>query len=126
MDIELKEYLKEVNFDKQFDFLVKKLKGKDVVIYGCGQLFEYINKKYNLKLINIIGVCDLKFLNAGVTEFLGYKVLDLKEIEVLKPDYILVSMLNYTEIIKNFETKIRLKPLVKKSLIKVLKEIWCR
>lgn len=127
MDKELTQFLEDIDFKKQLELLIKKLKGKKIIIYGCGQLFQLINQNYNLKELNIIGLSDTKFLsNEEGKEYLGYKIIPRKKIPDYKPDYIVIATLNYIDIIKNFDYNIKLKPLVKKSFFKVLKEIWCK
>jgi len=127
MDVELNQFLKKVNFDKQFENLIKKLKNKKVVIYGCGQLFQLINEKYDLSKLQILGVSDYKFSDSDEKQkFSGYKIIPKSKIPNYKPDYILIATLNYTDIIKNFDYSIKLKPLVKKGLFYDLKEIWCK
>ena len=57
----MEQYLKEHNFDKHFENLCKQLKGKTVVIYGTGKMFQTIAKNYDLTKLNIIGVIDKKY-----------------------------------------------------------------
>lgn len=124
-------YLYNYDFDKTLPKLVKKLKGKTVLIYGAGVFFELIHKFFNLSELNIIGISDKKFETHGENdEYLGYKVYAPNEIRDLKPDYVLVATKFYVNIIENMYygilkgTKIKIKPLVKKSLFTLLKEIW--
>ena len=41
--------------------LNKKLKGKTIVIYGSGLLFQKVLSNYDLSELNIIGISDRKF-----------------------------------------------------------------
>ena len=72
----LEEHLKQCKFDKYFKKLTKKLKGKKVIIYGTGSMFQYIQKNYDLSGLNIIGVSDGKYLlEQEGEEDLGYKII---------------------------------------------------
>ena len=129
--MDLEYFLKDVNFDKQFKRLQKKLKGKSVVIYGTGQLFQYIHEKYDLSTLNIIAVSDGKYSeNDKGQEFLGYKIVPITDVAELNPDYVVVAILNYVDIVYNFErivfNKIKTKiiPLAQKRLRAIIKEIW--
>ncbi len=124
-------YLEEFNFKKHLEKLNKKLKGKSVVLYGAGVFLEAINKYYDLSKLNIIGISDKRFDEHGENEtFLGYKVYSIEEIKNLNPDYILVATKFYIPIIEDLyfnkfvNTKITIKPLVKKTFLTLLKEIW--
>ena len=124
-------YLYRHKFDKTLPKLVKKLKNKKVVLYGAGLYLKTILKYFDLSKLDIIGVSDKKFEKHEEGEtFCGYKVLAPDEIKALRPDYILVSTKFYISIIEemytNFliGTKIKVKPLVMKSFLTLLKEIW--
>lgn len=119
------KYLETVNFKKQFYNLCRKLKNKRVVIYGCGQLFDFIYNNYDLSNLNIIGVSDLKFTEKQENEtYLGYKIILKSKIQSENPDYVLIASMQYVSVIKNFDINVKLKPLVRKSFLDVLKEIW--
>ncbi len=130
MDKEL-EYLKSVNFAKQLKKLNKKLKGKTVVIYGAGILFEKLKNNYDLSGLNIIGISDRKYTEeAEGQEHLGYKIIPLDRIADYKPDYVLISTLKFLSIMDDFKnnvfkgTKIKVLPLVDKPFFTLLKEIF--
>ena len=125
----LEEHLKECGFEKYFKKLVKKLKGKTVVVYGTGMLFELVNDNYDLSQINIVGVSDIKYLSSqeGKLDF-GYKIIPLSILEKCDADVILLGVQNYDSIKEEFEedyfvdkpTKII--PLVKIPLFKRIKD----
>lgn len=130
MKDDLEKYLEDINFDKQFKKLVKKLKNKKVIIYGIGKLYKLIKSKYDLSQFNIVAVCDTKFTRKDENTFDSdgiKKVLPYKLVEI-DCDYILISALRYLNIIKNIETEIEntkikvlpLAPIPKLSLIKEL------
>lgn len=131
MSEELVQYLKKINYDKQYKRLMSKLKGKSVIIYGAGQLFQLINERYDLSSLNIIGVSDKKYTPEDEgQDFLGYKIIPYNRIMDYKPDYVAVATLNYLNIIESLvcevfdKTKTKVIPLAKKPLLTLLKEIW--
>lgn len=124
-------YLEKFNFKKNLERLNKKLKGKTVVLYGAGVFLEAIKKYYDLSKLNIIGISDKRFdEHEENAKFLGYKVYSREELKDLNPDYILVSTKFYISIIEDMyyntfrNSKIKIKPLVRKSFFTLLKEIW--
>ena len=131
MSEDMEHYLREINFDKQYNKIIQKYKNKKIIIYGAGQLFQTICEKYDLTKLNIIGISDGKYTSADEEqEFLNYKKIPLDKIADYKPDYVLVSTLRYLSIIENFEdnvfknSKIKIRPLATKGFWQVLKEIW--
>ena len=124
-------YLIENNFEKNLKKLNKLTKGKSVVIYGAGSLFETAKKYYDLSKLNIIGISDAKFsAHEENGECFNYKMYSIEELKELKPDYILVATKFYINIIENFyyeifkDTKIKIKALIKKPFLTIWKEIW--
>lgn len=127
----LEQFLSDIKFEKQFAKLKKRLRGKTVVIYGSGQLFQLVKEKYDLSDINIIAISDGKYTSEDRgNEFLGYKTVPAADIADLKPDYVVVAILNYTEIVYNFghntfsNLKTKFIPLAQKKFMTILKEIW--
>ena len=124
-------YLFKHKFDKTLPKLIKKLKNKKVVFYGAGIYLEVIKKYFDISGINVIGIADKKFeIYCQNEEFLGYKTIAPSDIENIKPDYVIVTTKNYISIIEDLYfdllkgKKIKIKPLVKKSFITLVKEIW--
>ena len=111
--------------------LNKKLKGKTIVIYGSGLLFQKVLSNYDLSELNIIGISDRKYIedDEGKKD-LGYPIVPLTKIVDYKPDYVLISTLKFLEIMDNFihkdfkGTKIKVLPLVDKPFWKMIKEIF--
>ncbi len=130
MDEQL-EYLESVKFAKQLPRLVKKLKGKSVVVYGTGILFQKIVKNFDLSDLNIIGVSDRKYTSEDAgKEALGYKIIPLDDLKSANPDYVLVATLKFLSIIDDFRynffkgTKTKVLPLVDKPFFTLLKDIF--
>ena len=124
-------YLFQHKFHKTLPKLIKKLKNKTVVFYGAGVYLELIQKYFDISKINIVGISDKKYeIYKSESSFLGYKTLAPSEIKSVNPDYVLVSTKNYISIVEDLHynilhgTKIKIKPLVKKSLLTLIKEIW--
>lgn len=127
----LEEHLKSCKFDKYFKKLVKNLKGKTVIVYGTGTLFQLIQEKYDLSQLNIIGVSDNKYvLNEEGSFDLGYKIIPLPKLKDYPCDIVLLGLLNYTGVLYDFAdmvykgTKTKILPLVRKPLLVALKDIW--
>ena len=124
-------YLRKNKFNKSFKKLKSIVKDKKVVIYGTGTLFQYINNYYNLRELNIIGVSDMKYSlkQEGEDDF-GYKIIPKSSISKYKPDYVLVATENYFNIVEDLEMKYFINtntsvlPLVPKSLLNLIKNIW--
>lgn len=124
-------YLYEHKFNKTLPKLLKKLKNKKVVFYGAGAYLGLIKKYYDISSIDVIGIADKKYeIYKSENEFLGYKTLSPSEIKDLNPDYVIVTTKKYISIIEDLyydilqNCKIKIKPLVKKSLLTLVKEIW--
>ncbi len=125
------EYLKKINFSKHLAKIAKKLKEKKVIIYGAGAFFQTINREYDLSCLNIIAIADRKFVNhEDGEEFLGYRLCSPDEMESLQTDYVLVSMINFINVIEDLEetslknAKVKIKPLINKPFVDILKELW--
>ena len=93
--------------------------------------FQAIKKHYDISDINIIGISDRRFEGHEPNEeCFGYKVYAPSELKDLNPDYVLVATKMYIGIIEDLyydtlkDTKIKIKPLLKKGLFTLIKEIW--
>ena len=125
-------YLQSHNFEKHLKKLSKKLQNKSIVLYGAGAYLKTIKTFYDLNSLNIIGISDKRFEKDEntETEFLGYKTIKPGDIKIFNPDYVLVATKFYINIIEDLmlntlsETSIKVRPLVKKSFITLIKEIW--
>lgn len=123
-------FLNNLKFEKQLNQLKKKYKNKKIVVYGAGQLFQVIKKHYNIEELNIVGISDNRYYDDFVEEQFGYKAVLPHQIADLAPDVVLVAVKFYINLIDDleqgilFDTKIKIKPLVKKPFFTLLKEIW--
>ncbi len=124
-------YLYKFDFDKTLPKLIKKLEGKSVLIYGAGVFFELMKKYFDLSGLNIVGISDKRFTEHEENEeWEGYKAYAPEEIKELNPDYVLVATKYYINIIEDLyynllkDTKIKIKPLMKKPFWTLVKEIW--
>ena len=92
-----KKLLKELQFDKQLDVLSKKYNNKKIILYGAGKFFYTIKENYDLKKLNIIAISDKKFSDITAPiydETLGYNKISPEAISSLKPDIVLLSLIN--------------------------------
>ena len=122
-------YLFKHKFEKTLPKLIKDLKGKRVVIYGVGVLWELINRYFDLSELNVIAVSDKRFSNHKDGEmFSGKKVCSVEEIEGINPDCVIVATKLYTELIRTLKQdalkNVAVRPLIKKSFLSLLKEVW--
>ncbi len=93
--MEIPEILKNLNAQKQIEYLVKKYSGKRIVIYGAGKFFDVLKKEYDLSGLNVIAVSDKKFSEIKEPVFdesVGYNVIAPMRIYTLKPDMVLLCV----------------------------------
>lgn len=132
MDKNYKAYLEKVKFDIWLKKIIKRAQNKQVIIYGIGNLFQYIYEHYDLSKLNIIGLSDIKFdYFEAEQKCFGFRTIKKNNIVKEKPDIILIGAENYVDIILNFENnseykKIEILPLIKKPLGTLIKELWRR
>lgn len=123
-------FLKRRNFKSRLKKLTQKLKNKKIVIYGAGQLFEEINRHYDLSGLNIIALADRKFNDYEEEKFLNYPAVSPSKIIELAPDYVLVSTLKYFDVVKTMdkdkfdEKNIKIIPFLGIDFINKIKGIW--
>lgn len=110
------KFLKEIDFDSRYEKLLEELKDKKIILYGAGEFFEFLNKRYDFNKLNIIGISDKRFTRQD-KEFLGYKAIKVSNIINEEPDVVLLTLFNYEPVMSylktNFfeETDIRLVPI---------------
>lgn len=132
MDKNYKAYLEKVKFDIWLKKIIKRAQNKQVIIYGIGNLFQYIYEHYDLSKLNIIGLSDIKFdYFEEEQKCFDFRTIKKNNIVKEKPDIILIGAENYVDIILNFENnseykKIEILPLIKKPLGTLIKELWRR
>lgn len=124
-------YLYANKFDKTLPKLIKKLKNKKIVFYGAGVFLELIQKYFDISELNVIAIADKKYeIYRSEDTVFGYKTCAPTDIIKLKPDYVIVATKMYIGIVEDLyynilkDSKIKIKPLLKKSLITLIKEIW--
>lgn len=95
---ELKTYLKYNKFSKHLSKIEQQLKGKNIIVYGAGKLFQTIVDNYDLSNLNIIGICDAKYTSVDNGElYLGYPKMTRSCLDLYKYDYILIATKNYIQ-----------------------------
>ena len=124
-------YLYEHRFDKTLPKLLRKIKNKSVVFYGAGVYLELIKRYFDISSLNVIGIADKRYeIHNSDEEFLGYKTISPRDIQQLNPDYVIVTTKTYINIIEDLHynllkgSKIKIKPMVSKSFVTLIKEIW--
>jgi len=99
------EYLKEIYFEDRLKFLSHKYKGKKILIYGNGIIFNVMCKNYDIqKYLNVCAVSDLRYEKNETKEYLGFKAVKPAEIKFSNADVILLTTVNPKEI-KSFLQK---------------------
>ncbi len=84
---QIRKIIDRGDFQKRIDSLSRKYKGKNVVLYGAGYIFEYITENYDLSGLNIVAVADIN----QAEEFKGYKAIKPNDIPKYNVDVILIS-----------------------------------
>lgn len=128
-DKQIEQYLKKINFDKQYKKFIKKYKDKKIIIYGAGQFFRIIFSKYDFSMLNIIGICDRSFSKTGIKEFYGYKTIFVEDLYNYEPDLIVTATLEYLNLIEYIqkdifhEKKMEIRPLAYMPMGMFLREL---
>jgi len=97
-------YFKKNNLQKKIDELARKYRGKKVLVYGAGIIFDVVSDNFDLSLLNISHVSDVKFQSAGI--YKGYKTVPCREIPDIKPDLVLFTLQNPKPAMNSFEKEI--------------------
>ena len=127
---EYTNYLKRIRFDDKLAILSKKYKGKKILIYGNGVLFDAICRNYDIgKYLDICAVSDLRYEKNPKDEYLGFKAAAPSCIKKTDAEIVLVTTVNTTEI-KNFLIKnslikkgVKIEPFIQKGLIDKIENI---
>ncbi len=125
-----KRLLRRNRFDKRFNMLKEKVKNKKVVIYGANSILDEIQRCYNLEDLNVVAISDSKFVDSDISLYKGFKSISPIEIKTLNPDFVFVCNAHSMDEIEYLryqllvDTDIKVLPLVKRSLISTIKEIW--
>lgn len=126
---EIMDFLKAKNFQKRIDNLSKKYKDKKIILYGAGLFFNVINKNYDLSKLNIVGLVDLKFLDAQ--EYQGYKAYNTDYFCNKDFDVVLISMIEpdvaedfFEEILFPEYGKFKFEPIMQFSFIDRIKMLF--
>ena len=112
--------LSEINFVGVAD--------KNFYIHGSKSLDELILKYYGVAGINIEGITDDKDFSEMFDNLQNVEISALESLSKDQVDYILIGLKNYVPVVESLyekfkDTNIKIRPLVKKSIITLLKEI---
>ena len=86
------KYFKDINAQKQINRLAKIYENKKIVIYGAGEYFKTLQDNYDLSVLNIVGICDLKFETSKELNPSNYKALNRNELKDYDYDIILTAI----------------------------------
>jgi len=101
-----KAYLKQINFKKVLNNFIQEIGTQKVLIYGAGLLFKTAVENYDFSKLNIVGISDKKFEEENAPEqFIGFKTYKPDLIEELNPDYILITIKEYNNLLRAFLIK---------------------
>ena len=96
-------------FKDTLNTLFGDLRDKRVLLYGAGEDFVVLNKKYDFKKkFNVTGIADIKFEKDEKKLFIGYKKVSPKNIQKEDFDVILVTSEQPKNIVKYLKEKLRL------------------
>lgn len=104
--MDLLNYLKLNNAQKQIDKMAKKYKNKKVVIYGAGEYFQLIEQNYDLSKLNIVAIADLKFATdkeQNKTKYIPIAPDDLKGYDF---DVLIIALINDLAVLNHIDKKI--------------------
>ena len=68
-------------FKNHLEILLSEISGKRILLYGAGEGFIELNKRFDLiKKLDIVAIADKKFENANVKSFLNLKAISPEKI----------------------------------------------
>lgn len=114
----LEQYLEQHKYQKQLDNLAKKFRNKKVVIHGYGALFRLIEKKFDLRQFNIVGITDKKFSKFNNNDFpTNHTCIQIDDLYKYDFDVILTATENYIPVINKLKkiTNKKISPLISKT-----------
>ena len=96
---ELKTKTKE--FEEHVNTLINKVKDKKVILYGAGEGFIELNKKYKFnEVLNVLAIADKKFDSVGNTTFEGMRAISPNQIINEEYEIILITCENTKRILE--------------------------
>ena len=100
---------KTEEFEKHIECLINEIKDKKVLIYGAGEGFLALNKKYSFSsALNVIGISDKKFENFSGESLEGIRTIAPDNIPNEDYEIILVSNERTKEIVKFLQEKLNI------------------
>lgn len=131
---EIEEKLRVYKFNKQLVKHIEKYSDKRVLFYGAGNFFKLLNKNFDIKSLNPIGISDIKFISDKILSYQGYKAVTPEQIFDYKPDIVLLTLENnfYAEqyfiekLFKQNKKKFKYKPIFSLPIKEKIKEEWSK
>ena len=104
--------------------LKERLKDKKVIIYGAGKFFRLLNSKGVFSDLNVIGICDKKYLQedeAGQES--GYNIISIENLASFRPDYIIAAVQKPLALINELQRlNFNVVPVIKISFLQKMEE----
>ena len=117
----LEETLIYSNVQVQIDKAAKKYRNKKILIYGTGLLSQKIFQNYDLSLLNIVGIVNIKYGSISNDNFADSRCVELKDVLNKSFDVVLVAnedfrffrnqLQNYL-FKNNYQKRVKIKPLI--------------
>lgn len=93
------KYYEDINVKRQLKSLARQYKNKKIVVYGAGLMSNLLFENYDLSLLNIVAVCDKKFVKSTEEKYYGYQAISPNDLKTYDFDAVLVLILNDTEVV---------------------------
>ena len=104
--------------------LKERLKDKKVIVYGAGKFFRLLNSKGVFSDLNVIGICDKKYLQedeAGQES--GYNIISIESLASFRPDYIIAAVQKPLALINELQRlNFNVVPVIKISFLQKMEE----
>lgn len=105
-------------FKDYFNNLLEDICEKKVLIYGAGQAFEELQKRFDFKKLNIVAISDLKFTEEGT--FNGYKSITPSAILQEDFDVILMTLIYPVNAVSYLRNKLRIDNEIKQTFDEII------
>jgi len=103
------DFLNKIDVQKRIDELADLFKGKKILLYGAGKLFQKVYCEFDFSKLNIIGISDIKFTEDNNEDFMGIKCISPSKISETDYDIILTTVLSPAKVVKYLFYELSLK-----------------
>lgn len=105
-------------FKEYFAGLLKEMEGKRVLIYGAGQAFDELDRMFDLKQLNLVGISDIKFTEEG--EYQRLKSIPPSSIKEDDFDVILMTLIYPGKALTYLEDSLDIKKPIKQAFEEII------